>query len=52
MALHEIPFGGYRVQELGQARRVVSGEGDFAGQDAYETFKSWPAFTTPGGPGR
>jgi prophage DNA circulation protein len=51
MALHEIPFGGYRVQELGQARRVVSGEGDFAGQDAYETFKKLAGVYYAGGAG-
>ena len=38
LAVHKIPFGRYRVQSLGQTRRVLRGQGEFAGERAYETF--------------
>jgi len=40
LAVHKIPFGRYRVQSLGQTRRVLRGQGEFAGERAYETFKA------------
>ena len=39
MALHKIPFGRHYLQSLGQTRRVLRGEGEFAGTGAYETFQ-------------
>lgn len=39
MAVNQIPFGGYVLQELGQTRRVMRGEGEFVGEDAYTTFQ-------------
>lgn len=39
MAVHKIPFGRHYLQSLGQTRRVLKGEGEFVGEDAYETFK-------------
>lgn len=51
MAMHEIPFGSYRLQELGQTRRIIRGEGEFVGQDAYETFKKLAGVYYAGGPG-
>ena len=39
MAVHKIPFGRHYLQSLGQTRRVLRGEGEFAGQGAYDTFK-------------
>ena len=39
MALHKLPFGRYAMQNLGLTRRVMRGEGEFQGKDAYETFK-------------
>ena len=40
LAVHKIPFGRYRVQSLGQTRRVLRGQGEFAGEGAYDTFKA------------
>lgn len=39
MALHKVPFGRYRLQSLGMTRRVMKGEGEFAGEDAYRQFQ-------------
>lgn len=39
MVLHKLPFGRYAMQNLGLTRRVMRGEGEFQGKDAYETFK-------------
>ena len=39
MALHKVPFGRHHLQSLGQTRRVLRGEGEFVGEQAYETFK-------------
>lgn len=40
MAVHKIPFGRYRLQSMGQTRRVLRGQGEFAGEGAYDTFKA------------
>lgn len=40
MALHKTPFGRYCLQNLGMTRRVMQGEGEFVGKDAYERFKA------------
>lgn len=40
LAVQKIPFGKYHLQGLGQTRRVLRGEGEFAGERAYDTFKS------------
>lgn len=39
MAVHKVPFGRYRLQSLGMTRRVMKGEGEFAGEDAYRQFQ-------------
>ncbi len=39
MAVHKVPFGRYMLQNLGLTRRVMKGEGEFTGQNAYEEFK-------------
>lgn len=39
MAVNKIPFGRYSLQNLGMTRRVMKGEGEFVGEDAYEQFK-------------
>lgn len=38
MAVHKVPFGRHHLQSMGQTRRVMRGEGEFVGEDAYETF--------------
>ena len=40
IAVHKIPFGRHYLQSLGQTRRVLKGEGEFAGERAYDTFKA------------
>lgn len=39
IALHKLPFGRYQLQNLGQTRRVMQGEGEFVGPFAYRDFK-------------
>lgn len=39
LVAHKIPFGRHYVQSLGQTRRVLKGEGEFVGEEAYDTFK-------------
>ena len=36
---HKVPFGRHILQNLGMERRVLRGEGEFAGKGAYEKFK-------------
>ena len=38
VAVHKVPFGRHHLQSLGQTRRVLKGEGEFVGENAYETF--------------
>ncbi len=51
MAEHKVPFGRYHLQDLGPARRVMKGEGEFVGEDAYETFKALASVFYSDGPG-
>ena len=39
LAVHKIPFGLHYLQSLWQTRRVLRGEGEFVGPQAYDTFK-------------
>lgn len=36
-AIHKYPGGGYSVEDLGEARRILTGSGEFYGENAYET---------------
>lgn len=38
VAVDKVPFGQYRLQDLGRTRRVMRGEGEFVGKDAYAQF--------------
>ena len=38
MAENKVPYGLYHLQDLGRTRRVMRGEGDFMGSDAYAQF--------------
>jgi len=38
MAVHKIPFGLYRLQDLGRTNRIMEGEGEFVGEGAYGQF--------------
>ena len=51
MADHKVPFGRYHLQDLGPARRVMKGEGEFVGPDAYDTFKALATVFYADGPG-
>lgn len=36
---HKVPFGMYTLSDLGRDQRILRGEGEFAGENAYEDFK-------------
>ena len=38
LVAHKIPFELYRLQNLGRAHRIMAGEGEFVGEDAYSQF--------------
>lgn len=38
MAENKVPYGLYHLQDLGRSRRVMRGEGEFAGPEAYAQF--------------
>lgn len=50
-ALRKIPFGNYHIQDLGLTRRVMRGEGEFVGEDAYQQFKKLATVFYDNGPG-
>lgn len=39
VAVHQVPFGAYVLQNMGRRNRVLRGEGAFAGAGAYAEFK-------------
>ena len=39
VAEHRVPFGAYTLQQMGRRRRVLRGEGEFAGSGAYDEFR-------------
>ena len=51
VAVHKVPEGRYFLQDLGMTRRVMKGEGEFVGSDAYEQFKALATVFYDGGPG-
>lgn len=51
MGEHKVPYGQYHLQDLGPTRRVMKGEGEFVGEDAYEQFKKLACTFYSGGPG-
>ncbi len=38
IAVHKVPFGMYHLQDLGRSYRILKGEGEFVGEDAYTEF--------------
>ena len=52
MAVNKVPFGLYYLQDLGRTRRVMKGEGEFIGQDAYAQFGQLANVFYSGGPGQ
>ena len=51
VAEHKLPFGRSVTQDLGQVCRVLEGEGEFAGEGAYEEFKRLATVFYGGGAG-
>ena len=51
MALHKTPFGLYHLQDLGLANRVMEGEGEFVGEEAYSQFGQLANLFYAGGTG-
>ena len=51
VAVHKVPFGRYCMQDLGMSCRVIRGQGEFAGEDAYEEFKRLASVFYQEGPG-
>lgn len=51
VAAHKIPMGGCVLQEMGVTYRVLQGEGEFAGADAYREFERLAAVFQDEGPG-
>lgn len=51
IASHKVPFGRYYMQDLGLSCRVMRGQGEFFGADAYEEFKRLATVFYGGGPG-
>jgi LysM repeat protein len=51
VAVHKVPFGRYAMQDLGLGRRVMTGEGEFYGPGAYDTFRKLASVFYSGGPG-
>ena len=51
MGSHKVPFGRYHLQDMGLTRRVMRGEGEFIGADAYDQFKALATVFYSEGPG-
>lgn len=51
IAVHQVPFGGCVMQDLGDSYRVLKGEGVFAGEGAYQRFKELAEVFQSEGPG-
>ena len=51
IAVQKIPFGGYCMQDLGSAYRVMRGQGVFAGKNAYAEFQKLADVFAQSGPG-
>lgn len=52
VAEHKTPFGLYQLEDLGRTHRVMEGQGEFIGPDAYRQFGRLANVFYQGGPGR
>lgn len=52
VAVDKVPFGLYHLQDLGRTRRVMRGEGEFVGKDAYAQFGALANVFYKEGPGQ
>lgn len=51
MGNHKVPYGRYHLEDMGLTRRVMKGEGEFVGEDAYDQFKALATEFYSEGPG-
>ena len=51
VAVHKVPFGRHCMQDLGMGCRIMRGQGEFAGDGAYDEFKRLATVFYGGGPG-
>lgn len=51
MGADKVPFGRYALQDLGPEQRVMEGEGEFVGENAYQLFKQLATVFYDDGPG-
>ena len=51
ISVKKVPFGRYALQDLGPTRRIMRGEGEFVGENAYEEFKKLASVFYGEGPG-
>ena len=51
LGCQKVPFGRYHLQDLGLTRRVMRGEGEFVGPEAYDQFKKLASVFYSEGPG-
>ncbi|WP_243208478.1 SafA/ExsA family spore coat assembly protein [Oscillibacter hominis] len=51
VAVHKVPFGRYCMQDLDLGNRVMRGEGEFAGEGAYDEFRKLAVVFYKKGPG-
>ena len=51
VAVQKVPFGRYALQNLGLTRRVMEGEGEFFGPEAYDEFRKLASVFYQEGPG-
>lgn len=51
VALNKVPFGRYYLQDLGMSRRIMRGEGEFTGPEAYHQFGQLATLFYEGTPG-
>lgn len=51
MGNHKVPYGRYHLEDMGLTRRVMKGEGEFIGEDAYDQFKALATVFYSDGPG-
>lgn len=51
IAEHKVPYGLYHLQDLGRGHRVMRGEGEFVGPDAYAQFGALANVFYSQGPG-
>jgi len=51
LAVNKVPFGRYYMQDMGMNCRVLKGEGEFVGENAYDEFKKLATVFYDGTPG-